>query len=104
MRVVRRPVHRIENPAVLGHALAILHTGKFFAQDDVVWKSRRDERTEFTFDPEIDFGDQIDRAFFVDPHGAAEMRHLNFSGADDRLDGGSEKDWRKRIRHRTPAS
>jgi hypothetical protein len=32
------------------------------------------------------------------------MRHLDLARADDGFDGGGEKDWRERIRHRSPAS
>jgi hypothetical protein len=70
----------------------------------VIGKTLGNEGPEFTFNAQIDLGDEIDGAFLVDTEIATEMRHLNFAGAYDRLDRGGEKNGRERIRHRWPAS
>ena len=62
----------------------------------MIGKPLGDQRAELALDLEVDLGDEIDRALLVDAHRAAEVRHLHVAGADDRLDGGREKDRRER--------
>ena len=45
----------------------------------------RGELAEHLLDREVDFGHEIDRAFFVDADRSAEPRHLDIAGADDDL-------------------
>ena len=57
----------------------------------MIGKALGDHRAEHPLDRHVDLGDEIDRPFLVDLEVAAELRHLQIAGADDRLDGGREK-------------
>ena len=57
----------------------------------MIGKALGDERAEHPLDGDVDFGDEIDRALLVDAEVAAELRHLQLAGADDRLDGRGEE-------------
>jgi hypothetical protein len=82
----------------------LLEVRELLSKYDVIRKPLGNERPEFTFDAKVDLRDEIDGPLLVDVKLAAEMRHLNFTGAYDRLDRGGEKNGRERIRHRLPAS
>ena len=66
----------------------------------VIGKALGDQRAEHALDGEVDLGDEIDRALLVDLEIAAEARHLQLAGADDRLDGrGRDTGDREPLRH-----
>jgi hypothetical protein len=65
MRVVRRPVNGIEDPAVCRPRASLPH---FFRQDVVTGKALRNQRAEHPFDLEVDLSHEIDFTFFVDAH------------------------------------
>ena len=46
---------------------------------------------EHPLDRQIDLGDEIDGPLLVDTEIAAEARHLDVAGANDRFDGGGQK-------------
>ncbi len=95
VRVVGRAVERIEYPAGTGRRRG--RAAHFFREDVVIGKAFGDERAKHFLDGDIDFGDEVDRAFLVDLHAAAERGHLHVAGAHDRLDGRRHE---QRIRHR----
>jgi hypothetical protein len=57
----------------------------------MIGKAIRDHRAKHPLDFEIDLGDQIDGAFFLDAHAGVELGDLEIAGAHDRFDGGREE-------------
>ena len=64
---------------------------QFLGQDLMIGKALGDQLAEHALDGEVDLGDEIDGALLVDLKVAAELRHLQLAGTDDRLDRGGEK-------------
>src|SRR2546426_858107 len=89
--VYGKPVHKSESTSVS-------------ADDTRSGTPLRDERAEHALDLEVDLGDEVDLPFLPDVEVAAEPGHLHRARAQDGFDGGGEKDRRKRVRHRPPAS
>jgi hypothetical protein len=89
MGVVRRTVERIEHPARPrrnGQAGIEL-----FGQHVMIGEAFGDEVAEHPLDREVDLGHEIDGALLLDVNIAAEARHLDLASANDRLDGGGQK-------------
>jgi hypothetical protein len=57
----------------------------------MIGKALGDEGTEHALDGDVHLRDEIDRAFLFDLEIAAELRHLELAGADNRLDRGGEE-------------
>ena len=85
VRVVRRAVDRIEDPARSRRARRRCRPSPRRAPDDRE-SARRSSVAEHALDGDVDLGDEVDRAFLVDLEIAAELLHLQLAGADDRLD------------------
>src|SRR5207237_7832401 len=79
--VIRRPIHRIEHPAVARFTFSL--DGKFFREDRVVAKTLRDERAEHPLDVTIDLRDEIDRSFLLDME-VVGTSELHGAGLHDR--------------------
>jgi hypothetical protein len=88
VREIRRAVDRIEHPARTGgRGRGAAH---FLGKHLMIGKTLRDEGAEHALDCDVDVGHEIDRPLLVDLEAAAELRHLQVAGTDDRLDGGGE--------------
>ena len=84
VREVRRAVDRIEHPARSGRRGR--RAAHFLGEHLVIGKALGDQRAEHPLDGDVDLGHEIDRPLLVDLEVAAELRHLQIAGADDRLD------------------
>ncbi len=92
MRVVVRPVNRVEHPAVRG-ALCLLILSELFGEDRVFRKPFGDQRAEHPFNGDVRFGDEVDGAFLRNLEAAVEEFHLNPAGFGHGLDGRRKKKW-----------
>ena len=68
VRVVRRAVDRIEDPAWPRRAGR--RPAQFLGEDGVIGKALGDERPKHALDCKVDLGDEIDLAFLVDLDGS----------------------------------
>ena len=100
VRIVGRAVDRVEYPAERRGGLAVAASLELLAQHDVTGESLGDHRAELPLDLQVDLGDQVDRAFLVDAHVAAEPRQLHVAGTNHRLDRGGQILGRDDLRHR----
>src|SRR5215468_9189526 len=85
MRVVHRPVDRIEQPAMTG---ALDRTGLrcFLREHTVFRKTLRDRRANHLLYFEIDLRDDVTLPFRIDAKACAETRELDFARCDHDVD------------------
>src|SRR5262249_19578221 len=102
VRVVRRPVDGIEDPAQLRFVLAIAAGFELLGEHRMIGEPLGDERPEHALDVAIDLRDEIDRPFFLDVE-IVHAGHLHLAGLDGRLHRGREENRGRRFSH-PPAS
>jgi len=89
VRVVGGAVDRIEHPARAARCRRV--AAELLRQHLVIGEPLGHHSTKHLLDGDVHVRDEIDGAFLVDAHRAAEAIDLNRAGAHDGLDGGGEE-------------
>src|SRR5688572_27509974 len=92
VRVIRRPVERIEDPSMRRGRMLVWTAAQLLGQHVVVRKALGDHGAAQLLAFQIDLGDEVDRALLVDTEPGLPARHLDGAGAENDFSCGGEKD------------